>query len=171
MDKSSGEILLETKDHKPTDEDEEKRIEKAGSMVFGKRLDGVMAVSRNIGGMMKWVYDNQRKGEEPTDLWGIHSPKGKRYHPVDAPMSSEPDIYHLNANLKDGEVTIVLACDGFFDVFENKQVWNLLEEAGDIVKKEIEKGEEGKSTSVAAIFVKQALEKGSTDNVSVMVLH
>ncbi len=86
-------------------------------------------------------------------------------------MSAEPDIYHLNANLKDGEVTVVLACDGFFDVFESKEVWNLLEKAKDTVKKESGKGDAEKSSSIAEIFVKQALDKGSDDNVSVIVLH
>jgi len=45
----AGNILLETRDHKATDPEEETRITDAGGLVFGRRLSGCIELSRSLG--------------------------------------------------------------------------------------------------------------------------
>lgn len=49
FDEQSGEIIHETRDHKPTDPSERTRIYQAGGQVIDGRVSGELAVSRGIG--------------------------------------------------------------------------------------------------------------------------
>lgn len=94
-----GNILIETKDHKPYDE--RARIEKAGGFVMYGRVNGSLAVSRALG-------DNYLKGE-------------KKYAGEDALVSPVPDIYTYELAGTD-DYKLVLACDGLWDVMKNEEV-------------------------------------------------
>ena len=87
-----GKVLLATKDHKPGEESERKRIEDAGGYVSFwncPRVCGRLAVSRAIG---------------DRDLKNFVIPN--------------PDIYEESLN--EGDV-LVLACDGVWDVMANEE--------------------------------------------------
>lgn len=98
-----GAILGETKDHKPNDPSEKKRIASAGGEVTAgpglPRVNGMYAVSRAFG-------DFTCK-DEKGDL-------------DKSPMSWEPDITFVNLDTIEANVTcyLILASDGVWDEYE-----------------------------------------------------
>lgn len=133
-----------TKDHHPDRDDEMARITAAGgfvSLMGVPRVNGILAVSRSIGD----VYL-------------------KRYGVI-----AEPEVgwHHLCAT----EVFLVVASDGIFEGLSTQEVCSLLHDAHS-------QGEDQKHwssskcqfSSLAECVVNMAYEKGSTDNLSVIVL-
>ena len=92
---------LATADHKPYNEDERLRIEKAGGTVMMQRVNGSLAVSRALGD-----FDYKRRSSLP-DISQLVSP--------------EPDITPIKRNLAKDHF-LLLACDGIFDVMTNEDV-------------------------------------------------
>lgn len=129
-----------SEDHKPTDDLERKRIENAGGSVQWKRVDGDLAVSRAFG-------DFQFK--QRTDL------------PADQQkVSCFPDI-RVHERVPEDDV-LLLACDGLWDVMTNN-------EAIDLVRSIYLTGETS-IDKIAEEMVDIALEKGSRDNISAIVV-
>lgn len=96
---SNGSTVPLSFDHKPYNEEEKQRIEKAGGTVSWNRVDGDLAVSRAFGDF--------------------------RYKNVDLPqeeqkVSPEPEI--LFQPRSDQNEFVVLACDGVWDVMSNEEV-------------------------------------------------
>jgi len=89
-----------TYDHKPTNEEERKRIEEAGGSVQIGRVDGQLALSRAFGDRM---------------LKTLHLPPEKRK------VTSKPEIITKEACSDD---FLLLACDGIYesDVFSRESV-------------------------------------------------
>jgi serine/threonine protein phosphatase PrpC len=89
-----------TFDHKPTNEEERKRIEEAGGYVQMSRVDGQLALSRAFGDRM---------------LKTLHLPPEKRK------VTSKPEIIINDAGCND---YLFLACDGIYegDVFTRELV-------------------------------------------------
>lgn len=97
-----GNLILETIDHKPNREIH--AIMAAKGIVRNNRVGGILAVSRSFG-------DFRNELKLLNDV----------YLGVDAPLSSMPDIYPLE--LEDLQnPTLVLACDGLWDVFSSLEV-------------------------------------------------
>ncbi|CAJ1397564.1 unnamed protein product [Effrenium voratum] len=96
--------LLSTRDHRPSDADERRRIEAAGGEVTKEdpddppRVDGVLSCSRALGSF-------ELKQEA---LW-----------PEDQKVSCLPDFYKWHATRGDW---LILACDGIWDAASNEQV-------------------------------------------------
>lgn len=134
-------LVSATVDHKPDDELETQRIVKAGgfvkpaSMYGPARIDEDLAVARAFGDF---------KFKSDPDL----TPETQK-------VSCVPDIYELEAAPGD---TLVLACDGVFDVFTNAQ-------AAAIALSKTTKG----PGEAAVAVVRAALQQGSQDNVSCIV--
>jgi len=97
---TKGAPSLATIDHKPTDEEEKRRIEKAGGKVVNGRVEGSLAVARALG-------DFEYK-------------KVKEIGPTQQMVSPEPDIYIKEIDPEDE--FIVLACDGVWDVMNNNEI-------------------------------------------------
>ena len=57
---------------------------------------------------------------------------------------------------------MIVACDGLWDVMED-------DEAVDAVRDHVAKNGLASRTDVASILVNEALERGSTDNITVIV--
>jgi len=89
-----------TNDHKPTNDEERKRIEEAGGNVQLSRVDGQLALSRAFGDRM---------------LKTLHLPPEKRK------VTANPEIINSEANKDD---FLFLACDGIYegDVFHRDDV-------------------------------------------------
>lgn len=134
IDVTDRKIVVATRDHKPTDLEEYKRVCKAGGMVFQKRVQGRLAVSRAFG-----------DAEFKT--------RNGKYMGKDACVSPVPDVYRYTLNA-DHKYTMIMACDGLWDVCANEEVRDYILD---------EKTSED--------IVKIALQKKTTDNVTVMIDH
>ena len=120
-------------DHKPEDEDEERRIREAGGYVSGGRVEGDLAVSRGLGDFrfknmdivlggsrgenrdrQNSILDNiNDEGQDRTELLSDGKPSNQKVSPV-------PDIIVQNRNEEEDEF-IVIACDGIWDVQTNQE--------------------------------------------------
>ncbi len=97
----SGKSVFATKDHKPTNEMERERIEKAGGTVMMQRVNGSLAVSRALGD-----FDYKRSAE---------------LKPVEQLVSPEPEVYIMDRDSVNDQY-LLLACDGIYDVMTNDAV-------------------------------------------------
>lgn len=89
-------------DHKPTNVNEEARINRAGSYVELSRVNGKLALSRAIG-------DFSFK-----ERWGEIAPH-------DHAVTAHPDVIERQIS-KDEDEFLVLACDGIWDCMTSQQV-------------------------------------------------
>lgn len=121
-------------DHKPEDEDEERRIREAGGYVSGGRVEGDLAVSRGLGDFRFKDFDvvhggaNGENRDRRNSILDVNDessgdtikpllPDGK---PSDQKVSPVPDIIVQNRNDMEDEF-IVIACDGIWDVQTNQE--------------------------------------------------
>ena len=87
-------------DHKPTNEGEMKRIQRAGGFVKSGRVNGNLALSRAIG-------DFEFK-------------KNKQVDAESQCITAKPDV--IKTQLQKEDEFLVLACDGIWDVMSNDEV-------------------------------------------------
>jgi serine/threonine protein phosphatase PrpC len=73
-------------------------------------------------------------------------------------ISQKPDVFYKKITLE--TKYIIMACDGLWDVIESEEIGQVL---NDIIKKK-------NPDNLAVELAKLAIEKGSTDNVSVIVI-
>ena len=84
-----------SKDHKPTDEEEEKRITGAGSKVTNGRINGALNVSRAIGDL---DYKRTKKRNRVLQI-------------NETPVIAEPDVVKIE---REGIELIILGTDGIW---------------------------------------------------------
>lgn len=96
-----GSPFFATVDHKPYNDGEKYRIEKAGGTVMMQRVNGSLAVSRALGDF-DYKRNNQLESYEQL-------------------VSPEPEIDARKRD-HDNDEFLLLACDGIFDVMTNEQV-------------------------------------------------
>eukprot|EP00405_Crypthecodinium_cohnii_P039936 CAMPEP_0206561254 /NCGR_PEP_ID=MMETSP0325_2-20121206/21505_1 /ASSEMBLY_ACC=CAM_ASM_000347 /TAXON_ID=2866 /ORGANISM="Crypthecodinium cohnii, Strain Seligo" /LENGTH=658 /DNA_ID=CAMNT_0054063161 /DNA_START=33 /DNA_END=2009 /DNA_ORIENTATION=- len=140
----SSPVLLATADHKPNKSREQRRIEAAGGTVTGNRVprvDGRIAVSRAIG-------DFDLKAD-------------KRLKPSDQKVTCDPDVYEI-ADVPSGSL-LVLACDGVWEVMTSKSVAKK-------VREQLHSNPAADLKDVAASIVSHSYKKGSSDNLTVMIV-
>lgn len=137
-------------DHKPDDDEEERRIRKAGGYVAGGRVEGDLAVSRGLGDFR--FKDVQMILQDFPD---------NEFHPGDQKVSPIPDIIVQNRNHEQDEFLIV-ACDGIWDVQTNYEAVQSIAEL-------FQEGE----TDIGLICEEMCdicLELGSKDNMTTLVV-
>jgi serine/threonine protein phosphatase PrpC len=121
-------------DHKPDDEEEERRIRAAGGYVAGGRVEGDLAVSRGLGdfrfkslatvcaGAHSNTSSKTSNGDsakkEAEDSKDEPSTARVTMSPGDQKVSSVPDIIVQTRNPEQDEF-IIVACDGIWDVQSN----------------------------------------------------
>mmetsp|Transcript_35551 Transcript_35551/g.51948 ORF Transcript_35551/g.51948 Transcript_35551/m.51948 type:complete len:315 (+) Transcript_35551:167-1111(+) len=161
---SIGAVRL-THDHRADDPEEISRIESTGGFVLRNRVLGILAVARSLGdhGMKEYVIGKPHLSTTevilPTTTVTID----------DGVMDTEhntENICMLNKQF------IIIACDGLWDVIMDQ-------EAVDMVRKFVEstsKNKRGKEQhqriigeGAAQLLVNEALKRGSTDNITVVV--
>lgn len=153
----SGGLIFESTDHKPDSPQEMRRIREAGGRITGgavgdaagalggpARVDGGLACARALG-------DTNMKADPSRP-------------PERQKISALPDVYDLAC--RPGDV-LLLACDGVFDVMTSR-------EAADFISAELPGAGDGghgeQQLSLAAgALVREALRRGSMDNVTCLV--
>lgn len=106
-------------DHKPDDEEEERRIRAAGGYVAGGRVEGDLAVSRGLGDFRFKLASTVLAGNDNAamDDDAAMQPE-QNVKPEDQKVSSVPDIIVQNRSEEQDEF-IIVACDGIWDVQTN----------------------------------------------------
>ncbi len=133
-------------DHKPEDEDEERRIREAGGYVSGGRVEGDLAVSRGLGdfrfkdpdvvvtgsrgeaggGAARRSTKRQQGGGDKNAVSGGDGDGDgdgddvPMLRPSEQKVSPVPDIIIQNRDPNEDEF-IVIACDGIWDVQTNQE--------------------------------------------------
>lgn len=117
-------------DHKPDDEEEERRIRAAGGYVAGGRVEGDLAVSRGLGDFRfknldvvmaatdTSFPDVSKEDSAPHDEPPESSTQRPRMSPGEQKVSPIPDIIVQSRNEQQDEF-IIVACDGIWDVQTN----------------------------------------------------
>ena len=160
-----------TNDHKSTDSSEIQRIRAAGGDVIRNRVLGILAVARSLGdhGLKEFVIAKpylsstvvsiERDDDDDDEKMVVSnndSSNGSQPN-NDTTKNNQPTSHPFT----DGEFLIV-ACDGLWDVMED-------DEAVDTVRDHVAQNGLASRTEVASILVNEALERGSTDNITVIV--
>lgn len=137
-----GKIFALSRDHKPTDPLERRRIELSGGYVRRKRLDGHLAMSRAFG-------DFEDKSV-------------KNVQPQNQPLIVTPDLRPLTVQLSKSkeEQFIVVACDGLFDSLDSVEICEYIKERLCWHS----------ARTIAKDLAEHAIEKGSKDNVTVILV-
>jgi serine/threonine protein phosphatase PrpC len=144
--------LTSMSDHKATDPTEAKRVIEAGGTIFNVRVNGMLAISRAFG-------DHQMKAPAlPNDV-----------------VSNVPDI--TSTELTDQDMFVIVACDGLWDVVEDQESVNLVLEGIRELMTLLPSTEEANSTHrrsmgevLARMLVEEALARGTSDNVSCIMI-
>ncbi|KAK6927255.1 PPM-type phosphatase-like domain [Dillenia turbinata] len=156
-------------DHKPNREDEYARIEAAGGKVIqwnGHRVFGVLAMSRSVGSFVALASATSLTLDCPTD--------GDRY--LKPWIIPEPEVMFLPRAREDE--CLILASDGLWDVMSNEEVCDLARKRilmwhkknGDTLPSERGEGIDPAAQAAAECLSNRALQKGSKDNITVIVV-
>mmetsp|Transcript_13021 Transcript_13021/g.20101 ORF Transcript_13021/g.20101 Transcript_13021/m.20101 type:complete len:388 (+) Transcript_13021:80-1243(+) len=170
-----------TQDHKSTDTSEIERIKAAGGTMIRNRVMGILAVARSLGDhglkefviakpflsstVVKIIADSDHEDDDNNNMMGGGSDNNDNGNVQPVPGSSNNNSKSSTTSSShpytNGEFLIV-ACDGLWDVMED-------DEAVDAVRAHVAKNGMASRTDVASVLVDEALERGSTDNVTVVV--
>lgn len=147
-------------DHKPDDEEEERRIRAAGGYVAGGRVEGDLAVSRGLGDFRFKNMQTVLSGSKGSTNDGGEKDQNM-VEPDDQKVSPVPDVIIQNRSA-DKDEFIIVACDGIWDVQTNYEG----------VKTVAEMFEEGESDLglVCEEFCDTCLSMGSKDNMTAIVV-
>jgi len=137
----NGKTIPLSVDHKPTDALELKRIETAGYYVEDKRVDGRLAVSRAIGDV------------DFKQTYGLGQ--------AEQAVTCAPEITEHNRSENDD--FIIIACDGLWDVMTNEEATTFVRER--------RTQEHGDLRIVAQQLAENAVDIGSTDNVTSLIIN
>lgn len=158
--------IVMSEDHRPTREDESKRIREAGGFVINNRVMGELAVSRAFGdvefkkGIQSILKEEEnesgakRDGSSGIDGDGDNSS-------WDQPLIiAEPDVQTIT--MGDHDQFLLLACDGLFDVYTPEEVVKFVKEAME---------RHGDTQRCCQSLTHDAIKKrNSRDNVSVILI-
>ena len=141
-------VLQTSKDHKPTDESEIKRITELGICIVNKRVNGQLGTSRALGNnfLKKYKMYNKECSKEDAD----------KYYGENCLLP--PDIIEYN---RVGDEIIVLASDGIWDRIDNETMLNLIYSS---INKNYD------NNKICEIALETALDRGSIDNITIMLV-
>ena len=179
--RSNHRVVALSYDHKPDDEEEERRINDAGGYVSAGRVEGDLAVSRGLGdfrfkeeeAVLSGAQGENRDGGGSNGGVGGSSSSSSNNNtaaagknssmvkPGDQKVSPVPDIIVQNRNRAEDEF-IIIACDGIWDVQTNQECVKMV---ADIFSE----GEEDLGL-IAEEILDLCLIKGSKDNMTAAVI-
>lgn len=155
-----------TCDHKSTDPEEIARIESSGGVMIRGRVLGVLAVARSLGdhGLKEFVI-----GRPYLSSTVVHVDGKRGQSALQNTKSGEREVTSmapaLSSPFTDGEFLIV-ACDGLWDVMEDQDAVDLVR---NYTQKIGLKNRQQNQKEVASFLVDEALRRGSSDNITVVV--
>ena len=145
-----------SEDHKPSREDEAKRIRDSGGFVINNRVMGELAVSRAFGdsefkkGIQSIIQEEGIKvANEDNTNWD------------DPLIIAEPEF--VTTTLTPDDQFLVLACDGLFDVFTPSDLI-------DYIKTFLEKNGGDVQKCTQSLTYEAIRKRNSRDNVSVILI-
>lgn len=160
--------FFQTDDHKPNREDERIRIVMAGGIVRGNRVMGDLAVSRALGDFKfkqrTLKGSNKYPGYDPSDTTWERALIG---------FAPEVETFNIAENYNPEDkcgLTILLCCDGVFDVYKrNKNLLKLVNEH--LYNEDNLKGrsEEDMLRLACDRVTLSAYDRGSNDNITCLV--
>ena len=156
-----GGVIPLSSDHKPGRRDEKARIEALGGRVAVSEEDAWDSKGSASCSFLAQCFASPRPlrvfpgGLSVSRTIGDISVKSTRLITAEAELS--------RAELTPDDLAVVLACDGVWDVLTNQAV-------GDLVRRLEGTGWVGGCEGVAEAVAKEAFRKGSTDNISVVVV-
>lgn len=187
-----GIITFETKDHKIDNEQEAKRIFKAGNEVF--RVFQSQEGKRTTEAVSSWEeIKKAKKMESPWRIAGLAMPRSfgdiRIKQESKGGVIAQPEIFEQTMNADD---IMILACDGVWDVMSSQDVTAFIvdhknakkdtlleklaqlqqnEHVAQVLEKSIEyHGNSNEYELISLLLAFEAIKRGSTDNVSVMVV-
>jgi len=133
-------------DHRPTDPLEAKRIMNAGGYISHRRVNGALAVTRAFGDHML---------KEPHQLQDI--------------VTCIPDV--TRHELTEQDEFFIIACDGLWDVMADQEAVQIVHAATEqILQRQVPRSSQQVAHMVAQVLVKEALLRGTLDNVTCAVV-
>eukprot|EP00594_Rhizosolenia_setigera_P020270 CAMPEP_0178962960 /NCGR_PEP_ID=MMETSP0789-20121207/14708_1 /TAXON_ID=3005 /ORGANISM="Rhizosolenia setigera, Strain CCMP 1694" /LENGTH=364 /DNA_ID=CAMNT_0020647275 /DNA_START=92 /DNA_END=1186 /DNA_ORIENTATION=- len=186
VSKSSTLVQRLSTDHRASDPKEQQRVDSSGGFVFKNRVLGILSVSRSLGDHKLKQFVIGRPDVTVTKLSQDQiqtktlNHQGKRTSQTRT--RTRTITSDISQHTKEDEAFLILACDGLWDVFTD-------EEAVNVVKKymqfDFHSGSFARSSSASATtkslsynekkqnisqyLVREALKRGSSDNVTVVV--
>mmetsp|Transcript_6390 Transcript_6390/g.13974 ORF Transcript_6390/g.13974 Transcript_6390/m.13974 type:complete len:433 (-) Transcript_6390:190-1488(-) len=138
--------LTALSDHKPSDPEEARRIIQAGGRINNRRVNGALAISRALGDHL------------------LKTPLQKQ-----SIVSNIPDVSRVEITEQDE--FIVVACDGLWDVMEDQEAVEIVRDAaGAILERAKNVSSQQVASMLAQVLVKEALLRGTTDNVTCAII-
>lgn len=170
-DELNAQIILRTKDHKPTEESEFNRIVKAGGWVTAnRRLGGILLTSRSIGSpVLKDSESSEARiknlEELDRDLMQHVAPNPRFYKDIAKGLICDPDVEQVMIE-PDDEVAVLIASDGMWDVIS-------CEAAAAILTDSIKRHHNARADTLARIvaedLVNVAKDRRTADNTTAVV--
>lgn len=154
----SGSAIRLTFDHKASDVTEAQRIRDAQGFVAFNRVNGILAVTRALGdyAMKQWVISEPYQSWTPV-LMSLPQQAQVQSQPVEQQQQQTQQQQQQASTYQ----FIVLACDGLWDVIGDQ-------ECVDFVNEQFGRGV--RAQDIAQLLLQRSLDKGSTDNISIMVI-
>lgn len=174
--KRNNTIISLSNDHKPCNEEEKARIEAAGGVVLGDKIEGRLAVSRALGDFDFKDIDSvlfaagPQKNEDDNSISNIgdnticsNEQKGeiKFIHPNDQMVSCIPEVTVIQRD-KTQDQYLIIACDGIWDVLSN-------EGCEQVISAVFQEGERDVGL-VCEELLDECFAKGSLDNLTATIL-
>lgn len=172
--KSNNTICCLSTDHKPNNDSEKIRIENAGGVVLGGKIEGRLAVSRALGDFSfkhlnsvlsaAGCHDNNMHVTDSININDVDdnvNVNAMMVQPEDQMVTCIPEITTINRNDPQDKF-LVIACDGIWDVLSNEQ-------CAQLISCSFEEGEANIGL-VCEELLDQCYAKGSLDNMTVIVV-
>ena len=157
-------LFFSTRDHKPNNYLEKKRIESAGGVVY--KTTTAVEIYQN-GKLIETPWRVYPGGLSVSRTFGDIESKNELLGGKEGVVVATPDISEFDLN--DDYNFIVIGCDGIFDVLSN---WEIIDCIKIVI--EMNKGKNKKINELcgdfASMIIKSALAKESFDNVSCIVI-
>eukprot|EP00984_Skeletonema_dohrnii_P005464 scaffold1922_cov128-Skeletonema_dohrnii-CCMP3373.AAC.2 len=169
--RSNHRVVALSYDHKPDDEEEERRITDAGGYVSAGRVEGDLAVSRGLGdfrfkeeaAVLSGAQGENRdgRGGSVSSSAAAKSNSSSILKPGDQKVSPVPDIIVQNRDMAEDEF-IIIACDGIWDVQTNQECVKMVADM-------FSEGEDDLGL-ICEEVLDLCLIKGSKDNMTAAVI-